>query len=205
MSAVEFASQAQAVVDLRTIEINECVAAGNVVAAKRTIADAVRELRDIKRAATDEERAIRSDFADARLKASEQGQTIGMFVNSKTRASMARMRAANKRTLARKQQAALDPYRNVKSLIDQTIAQLNAFKAEIIREGGSERRTSRTEVDEIAETPVRAIPTKTAPPPPMPPMWATDPYGRHEHRYWDGSSWTEHVSNAGAVSTDAPE
>lgn len=34
--------------------------------------------------------------------------------------------------------------------------------------------------------------------------WLADPTGRHQHRYWDGSSWTEHVSDAGAATTDAP-
>lgn len=31
--------------------------------------------------------------------------------------------------------------------------------------------------------------------------WYPDPEGRHEHRYWDGSSWTDQVSDAGAVSS----
>ena len=33
--------------------------------------------------------------------------------------------------------------------------------------------------------------------------WQSDPTGRHEHRYWDGSQWTDHVSDAGVASTDA--
>ncbi len=33
--------------------------------------------------------------------------------------------------------------------------------------------------------------------------WQADPTGRFEHRYWDGSQWTDHVSNAGVASTDA--
>jgi hypothetical protein len=34
------------------------------------------------------------------------------------------------------------------------------------------------------------------------PGWQADPTGRHDHRYWDGSSWTDHVSDAGLASTD---
>jgi hypothetical protein len=34
--------------------------------------------------------------------------------------------------------------------------------------------------------------------------WQPDPFGRHEHRYWDGSAWTAHVSDAGVTSTDEP-
>ena len=36
----------------------------------------------------------------------------------------------------------------------------------------------------------------------QPANWLADPTGRHEFRYWDGSSWTDHVSDAGQVSSD---
>ena len=32
--------------------------------------------------------------------------------------------------------------------------------------------------------------------------WQPDPTGKHDHRYWDGSQWTENVSDAGVASTD---
>lgn len=32
--------------------------------------------------------------------------------------------------------------------------------------------------------------------------WYPDPMGRHEHRYWDGHSWTSHVADRGRTSTD---
>lgn len=32
--------------------------------------------------------------------------------------------------------------------------------------------------------------------------WYPDPTGRFEHRYWNGSEWTEHVSSNGQASTD---
>src|SRR4051794_38229054 len=32
--------------------------------------------------------------------------------------------------------------------------------------------------------------------------WHFDPSGRHEFRYWDGTGWTDHVSDNGAQSTD---
>jgi uncharacterized protein YxjI len=35
--------------------------------------------------------------------------------------------------------------------------------------------------------------------------WYPDPYGRHELRYWDGVSWSEHVSSNGRTSTDPTE
>ena len=34
--------------------------------------------------------------------------------------------------------------------------------------------------------------------------WTTDPAGRHQLRYWNGTTWTEHVSNNGRTTTDPP-
>lgn len=34
--------------------------------------------------------------------------------------------------------------------------------------------------------------------------WYPDPLGRHEHRYWDGDKWTEHVSSNGVQAVDPP-
>ena len=40
--------------------------------------------------------------------------------------------------------------------------------------------------------------------PPTAAGWHPDPLGRHEHRYWDGNQWTEHVSSHGKQSVDPP-
>src|SRR5688572_7027719 len=32
--------------------------------------------------------------------------------------------------------------------------------------------------------------------------WHPDPTGRHEHRYYDGTGWTDHVADGGNLSTD---
>lgn len=37
---------------------------------------------------------------------------------------------------------------------------------------------------------------------PTPANWYADPSGRHQYRYWDGSSWTEHVSTNGQQFVD---
>ncbi|MGD9704246.1 MAG: DUF2510 domain-containing protein [Acidimicrobiia bacterium] len=54
--------------------------------------------------------------------------------------------------------------------------------------------------------------TATAPAPPLPPPisarsgppanWYTDPSRSHSHRYWDGTAWTEHVSDNGVTGSD---
>ena len=35
-----------------------------------------------------------------------------------------------------------------------------------------------------------------------PRSWVADPSGRHELRYWDGTAWTEFVSDAGVITSD---
>jgi uncharacterized protein YxjI len=40
--------------------------------------------------------------------------------------------------------------------------------------------------------------------PDAPAGWHPDPLGRFEHRYWDGTQWTEHVSSHGKQSVDPP-
>lgn len=39
----------------------------------------------------------------------------------------------------------------------------------------------------------------------LPASWQTDPTGRHDHRYWDGTAWTENVADAGIASIDPYE
>ena len=39
--------------------------------------------------------------------------------------------------------------------------------------------------------------------PPVPAgRWAADPTGRHQYRWWDGASWTAHVSTNGTTAMD---
>ncbi|MBA2455694.1 MAG: DUF2510 domain-containing protein [Nocardioidaceae bacterium] len=44
------------------------------------------------------------------------------------------------------------------------------------------------------------------PPPPVqhPANWYPDPWGQHEHRYYDGQQWTEHVASHGRQSVSPP-
>ena len=57
-------------------------------------------------------------------------------------------------------------------------------------------------------SPTAATPTTpvvdASPTPAVPSGWYADPSGRFEIRYWDGESWTEHVSRGGQQSTDPP-
>ena len=44
----------------------------------------------------------------------------------------------------------------------------------------------------------------TTPSPAVPAAWYKDPSGRYEMRYWNGTTWTEHVSRGGQQFTDPP-
>ena len=54
----------------------------------------------------------------------------------------------------------------------------------------------------VAEFPPKRPAALEAEQPPA--RWATDPYARHEQRYWDGRKWTEHVSTNGVAAIDPP-
>lgn len=58
-------------------------------------------------------------------------------------------------------------------------------------------KTPAKKAEEIAE--MRAV-MGTAP---VAGGWWPDPHGRHQLRYWDGTRWTEHVSDAGVTSVDS--
>jgi hypothetical protein len=36
------------------------------------------------------------------------------------------------------------------------------------------------------------------------PGWFRDPFFKHEHRYWSGTEWTEHVNDGDVPGTDPP-
>lgn len=88
-----------------------------------------------------------------------------------------------------------------------------AAEAGRITLSGDERRNLEEMARQIAAQDAAPSPTApTAAPPAAPPptpvapavaaSWQPDPRGRHEYRYWDGTRWTEHVSDAGAQGTD---
>jgi Protein of unknown function (DUF2510) len=53
-------------------------------------------------------------------------------------------------------------------------------------------------------------PTTAPPSPPDPnhtgtsPGWFRDPFFKHDHRYWSGTEWTEHVTDNGVPAVDPP-
>src|SRR5262249_28288399 len=56
-----------------------------------------------------------------------------------------------------------------------------------------------------AQCPMQADGTEDgvmATPPIVPAGWYTDPAGRHEYRYWDGTDWKPEVSDGGVTTVD---
>ncbi len=51
---------------------------------------------------------------------------------------------------------------------------------------------------------LRGVPVPGSMPvtPSVPAQWAPDPSGRHQHRWWDGERWTEHVADNGNSGVD---
>lgn len=57
-------------------------------------------------------------------------------------------------------------------------------------------------IAEASPPPVQLATQQVAPKAEASPDWHPDPTGRHEYRYWDGSAWTEHVSDDGERTVD---
>lgn len=199
-------------------EAQRAADADDLAEAKRVLSAGIRDLRDYKRELTETERVIREKYQDAKLRNRQSGQTVGMFVGSKTRAAMARGRAAQGRSLSANQAAALQPYAQAKMVVDRAIAGIDRAKADIANEVARQREGKVTPakpaagVEAAQPQPERStaqpaafaavVPPPPPPPPPVPAQWAPDPHGRHQHRYWDGVRWTEHVANDGVAAVD---
>jgi hypothetical protein len=71
----------------------------------------------------------------------------------------------------------------------------------------SGRRQAGADVSGYEHLPVRSSRSQPARPPQLQApvdltAWLSDPTGRNELRYFDGSGWTEYVANAGVISAD---
>lgn len=61
-------------------------------------------------------------------------------------------------------------------------------------------RSLKKEHSELSSMPIGSFPPPTNG---AVAAWVSDPAGRHQLRYWDGSTWTDYVSDHGATGTDA--
>ncbi|WP_206673679.1 DUF2510 domain-containing protein [Pseudactinotalea terrae] len=176
-------------------EAERLTATGDPSEARRVLANAIRDLRELKRQINERQREIRAEASAARQRNSGSGQVVGAFMGSKARGAMARSRAAAGRAIAEKQAKMMRPLDAQKAEIDGLVADLDRQRARIA--DGAARAKAKP-----APAQVTTSPPRTPPPPQTPPQWSADPMGRHQHRYWDGSRWTEHVSDNGVTAID---
>jgi hypothetical protein len=208
MSAQDLADRANAISSsgIRDAEAAaERGTASGLREAKRLLTAVQRDLRELKRQAAEAERQLKLSAQGARAKTANSGQFIGMLGGGKTRSALARGRAVGRQSIAKQEAAALTPYRSVRAGIDRQIGVLETAK---------DRITAQLEGLTASPSPTRTSPAITVanrqreasgpslPPPPTPAQWAPDPHGRHELRYWNGTQWTEHVSDGGHQGTD---
>lgn len=202
----DFIAEAKRIVADVDRAASEALGVGRLDEAKRALADGIRDLRDLKREVTEAERETRLAFQDARLKARQTGQTVGMFMGSKARGAMGRGRAAAGRDISAKEQEASRHYAGLKSAIDAAIAGLDRERARVMDEIARTKASASQSAPRRAAAAAPAEPTPPPQPAPVaptpPPHWAADPYGRHQHRWWDGSRWSDAVADNGVQATD---
>jgi hypothetical protein len=185
--------------------------------AKRILSEAQRELREIKREASEAERQVKLSGQEARARNAKSGQIVGLFMDSRGKSALARGRAAHSQSIAKHENAALQPYRSLRAGIDRQIDALTTMKercdAELDRQKGLASKPSSavkpSAIRTLPETARRTPPSPADPAPPphapqLPPPsvqiaagWYPDPTDRHELRYWGGTAWTEHVADGG--------
>lgn len=203
----DVAAQINSITQGAQADANSALESDDFAEAKRVLTGAIRDLRDLKRALSDEERSVRESYQDARLKTRQQGQTIGLFLGSKGRGAISRGRAIEGRALTARQAEAVRPYQHWKAEVDRAIAAVDRAKADVTNQAADAKEAARDGARSATSAPVapgavEAAPAAPIPPPPPPPAWLADPTGRHTHRYWDGSKWTEHVADNGIAAID---
>ena len=86
---------------------------------------------------------------------------------------------------------------------DRTVAEADQLVKELSQLSRA-ARLARTEKVRRPASALASANSSEAPAQSIPAGWFADPSGRHQWRYWDGSSWTDHVGNDGSASLDMP-
>jgi hypothetical protein len=173
-------------------------------------------LRDLRARVLLSERAIQ----DAARSASVRAGSKNHFILGALGVSPGKVRAGEKRAIAGRKGQIVADYRLLKSQIDDVMRQITTSKAALKAEQTSQRElaklsrstTPANQTRTVASEPMVGLvgssqstalePRALAAPVTSPAGWHADPYRRHEHRYWDGATWTTHVSNKGVQTQD---
>ena len=171
------------------------------------------KLRQFRSECSEAVRQIQAATAVQREKVARSNAVAGIagaFLGSKSRAVIARGAAADRRKVTSTVRSMAQPYRDLSAQLSAQLQDLARRRAEIGLVIATAQQPARS-AESIATQTTRSQPLRgiaSIPPGPAgpgvnPPRWANDPTGRNEYRYWDGSSWTNHVSNSGVVGTDS--
>jgi hypothetical protein len=108
--------------------------------AKRALSSVQSELRQLKQRVIQIEKMIHADSANAMGGASGKSHAFLQIFGGRSSAS--RARANEKRAITRQKAALLEPYRNVKLAIDESIRQMGAARAGVQQELSTERQSA---------------------------------------------------------------
>lgn len=140
MSARELAEQAELMLLTAEHRINELLGQQRTAEAEIALADAQRDLRDLKRALADEERDLRARLARERMKTDRTAHVLDTFASAKARA-LARASSAQQPSAAGDMAVTLRPYGVAKAFLDRGLASLELIKVQITQAPADERRT----------------------------------------------------------------
>jgi Protein of unknown function (DUF2510) len=145
------------------------------------------DLKDLRARVLLAERSTQNAAQVEMAKAGSKDHMLLKVLAGKGAASSAR--ATNKRAIASQKSEIVNVQRAFKTAIDDIVRQVTTSRAELKLEIAAARKSSKSRIASPA-------------PSTAPPGWHIDPSERFEHRFWDGSRWTEHVSTNGIASTD---
>lgn len=95
-----------------------------------------------------------------------------------------------------------DPAADAAAVVDPTIETAPVSDATAVMAAHdlhADRATTPNPDVEVQPVVVASAPVAT---PAVPAQWASDPHGRHQHRWWDGERWTAYVADNGITTTD---
>ena len=131
MSYDELKAQADEIADRCNERTNRMLQADKAKEAAESLTLGQKELRNLKRDISDEERELRGSFQAERLEVSGKGRFVGLFMPYKIRRMLSVSRGHARRKLSESRQDTLLPYQRLRAAIDDLIAEMDSMKFEL--------------------------------------------------------------------------
>lgn len=168
-----------------------------VRAARRYIADGIRELKAVKQRCGYAIADIRTAARTQRTDIAGTGQVAGTLIGGGVRRAMSAGRGVARRRISELELEASQPYKEIARLADESILQLQRLRSAVDDAASMDDDDDDGDGDGDAVLPEANVVAAASA------AWHPDPYGRYELRYWNGSQWTGHVSSGGVVGRDS--